>query len=226
MVDAPERRIGRVVSVVTLVGSDVDVWWEQFRVASGELDGEGGMAGFRSKLAEAAGERGLRTAAEIFEQYLNYDSSVDESLLKAVAALGAGLAEIYRTIEPFSWISDASWDSLDNLWPRYWPSVLDEQLTARWGDAWQEHPDEHKCAWLDNLIPEFVYGPAIEDSAAEATPAESTAAEPAPDPGVVAAQAKDLILRAVARFEAENPGVTVPPEVADHLFHERASARR
>jgi hypothetical protein len=223
MVDAPERRTGRVVTSVSLSGSDVELWFEAFCTAGVLLEGADGITGFRSTLVETATDSGLRTPAEDFERYLNQDSSIDESLLKTLVAYGAGpLHELYDALAPYDWISDESWDALSDLWSERWIEILDDQLTDRWGAAWQDNPDAHKQAWLDNLIPEFVLGGVSED---EGDPESPAADMPAPDPAVVAEQSGDLIRQAVATYEAQNPGVTVPQEVAIRLYDQLAAAR-
>jgi hypothetical protein len=226
MVDVPERRVGRVITAVTLSGSDVDVWWEQFREAGPQLDGDGGLSGFRSVLASAAADRGLRTAAEDFERYLDQESGVDESVLKQVLSHGADLPDIYRELAPFGWVSDESWDQLDDLWPRAWPSILEGQLDWRWGDSWRSEPDAYKTAWLDGLMPEFVLGGEAALQEPDPAPAVTAPEEPAPDPGAVAAQAMDLARQAVAAYRTRNPGAPVPPDdLVIRLLSERMKNR-
>jgi hypothetical protein len=55
--------------------------------------------------------------------------------------------------QPFGWVTEEQAPVLADLYGEDWAQPLTWELDARWGSGWQGHPDEHKRAWLTDLVP-------------------------------------------------------------------------
>lgn len=53
----------------------------------------------------------------------------------------------------FGWVTDTQQGQLAAAYPGDWRAPLTEQLDSRWGPGWDDNPDSHKQAWLDDLLP-------------------------------------------------------------------------
>lgn len=124
----------------------------------------------------------------------------------------------------FDWVPVEQADRLTSAWGADWRQYLGEQLDHRWGEGWEANPDDHKAAWLPELV-DVLLAPAEDipaqadapDHATDATPEEYTA---------------DEIKAVVDEVVAEMPGVenlseeelaAIRAEVAEELAKEAAT---
>lgn len=122
------------------------------------------------------------------------------------AGTGAGADDV-------GWVTAAQRDALRAGWGEQWAPELTADLNTRWGDGWQQHPGEHKSAWLAELIASGALppaalaaaGPAPEattgDPTAEAIPAGAT--EATTGSAVLASLPADI----GSQLKAEVPGL-------------------
>ncbi|OLF12532.1 hypothetical protein [Actinophytocola xanthii] len=73
-----------------------------------------------------------------------------------------------ETAEPdsgdrFAWVGAEIGGRLAQAWGSDWRHYLGQQLDPRWGSGWDAHPDDHKLAWLTDLVGELL-SPAEPDS--------------------------------------------------------------
>jgi hypothetical protein len=52
----------------------------------------------------------------------------------------------------FGWVTTEQAGVLRDRWGPNWQGPLADDLAARWGTGWATNPDEHKVAWLADLI--------------------------------------------------------------------------
>jgi hypothetical protein len=79
----------------------------------------------------------------------------------AFAAAAAGST----SDDPFGWVSESQRSALQALLGAGWTEHLPADLSQRWGADWAQHPDEHKTAWLQDLIADgALAGPAPESA--------------------------------------------------------------
>ncbi len=53
---------------------------------------------------------------------------------------------------PFDWVPAEQAERMAQAWGQDWPQALDQQLAHQWGADWQQHPADHKAAWLPELL--------------------------------------------------------------------------
>lgn len=103
------------------------------------------------------------------------DSSAVEDFLSGVEQTGRGtdligelvqldsaLPDLYWQLayppaeaDPMAWVSDGLDQRAAALFGDSWPTDLKAQLDSRWGDGWEQNPDEYKSAWLADLLTEW-----------------------------------------------------------------------
>ena len=76
--------------------------------------------------------------------------------------------ETGETVHPMAWVLDDQLARTRALFGDSWPEDLAQHLDSRWGAGWEQHPDEHKVAWLADLLTEWEQPPAEEAGAAPA----------------------------------------------------------
>ncbi|GAA4416889.1 hypothetical protein GCM10023148_14420 [Actinokineospora soli] len=103
----------------------------------------------------------------------------------------------------FDWVPAEIAERLSSAWGQDWQTPLGQQLDYRWGEGWEQHPDDHKAAWLPDLVDELL-APADEIPDQPGAPAEPAAATPEPA-GAGDFSAED-IKSAVDEVLAEVPG--------------------
>ncbi|HEX5119946.1 MAG TPA: hypothetical protein VFW65_32570 [Pseudonocardiaceae bacterium] len=62
----------------------------------------------------------------------------------------------------FGWVTDEQAAAFRDLYGADWAGPAAGTLTEKWGAGWQQHPAEHKRAWLTDLLPTLVTVPEIE----------------------------------------------------------------
>jgi hypothetical protein len=63
-----------------------------------------------------------------------------------------------QPVEPageWDWATAAQVQVLHGYWGAQWTDYLAPWLEERWGTGWQQHPAEHRTAWLDVLLQEL-----------------------------------------------------------------------
>lgn len=58
----------------------------------------------------------------------------------------------YSSAGQFDWVPAELWPALEGVWGAAWQDPLSERLTQVWGPGWEEHPGEHKSAWLADMV--------------------------------------------------------------------------
>lgn len=110
----------------------------------------------------------------------------------------------------FDWVPDEQSERLASAWGPDWRQYLGEQLDHRWGAGWAANPDDHKAAWLPELV-EDLLTPAddipAQPPAPDAEPAAGTAHPPADQPS-----------------PAGSPSTAGPAETADYSAEDIRSA--
>lgn len=101
------------------------------------------------------------------------------------------------TPDRFAWVPPESVERLSSAWGPDWQTPLGEQLDYRWGDGWEQHPADHKAAWLPDVVDELL-------APADDIPAQPGA--PTPEPDGAAGFSADQIKSAVDDVLAEVPG--------------------
>jgi hypothetical protein len=86
--------------------------------------------------------------------------------------------------DEYDWANDTQCGRLEQAWGTPWRDYLGEWLGQRWGPGWEQHPPEHKRAWLEDLLPELL-------GQASTALDESTASGLDASPGVDAAPGVD-----------------------------------
>lgn len=153
-----------------------DAGWEALReqigtVAGPEFGDVAAVEGFVAALD------GTGQGAELIEQLLELHGHMPDLYWQVVGGGEAGheahAAAAGESGESgaggFAWLNSEQHQTVHDWWGDGWDATLSEHLDARWGAGWQQHPDEHKTAWLDDLIREW-------SGAAE--PTETTEPEP------------------------------------------------
>ena len=74
--------------------------------------------------------------------------------------------------DEFGWVAADQRDFLQQRWGQDWPALLSQDLDTRWGSGWQANPDEHKAAWLADLIATGAFAGAQEAGAQESAAAD------------------------------------------------------
>lgn len=100
--------------------------------------------------------------------------------------------------DEFGWVPPEHHDALAHRWGAGWRGPLSSDLDARWGAGWQQHPDEHKAAWLTDLlaVPALAEDQPAGDEPAEEEPAQDAPAmdEPTPSKALSQDEAVDEVI--------------------------------
>jgi hypothetical protein len=135
--------------------------------------------------------------------------------------VGGGAGAPAADADGFSWMTSAQHEKVASWWAGSWEETLSAHLDDKWGPGWQQHPAEHKVAWLDGLISEWS-GQLAESGQEAATghetatgngAAEGRAAEVEPQPELV----DEMVESALKEALAEIPGTDLlsPEEIAE-----------
>jgi hypothetical protein len=152
--DQLEGQVSAVLAGVDQESCDESAWWEFLSTNGPTWDGTAeSWPAFREWFAYQAGQQRLTAPADELLAYLEPLGAADRVAafarygvtLPAPASPGGGGAE-------FGWVTAEQQDALGAGWGEHWPTELAADLATRWGEGWQQHPDEHKTAWLADLI--------------------------------------------------------------------------
>jgi hypothetical protein len=207
-------------------------WFEVLRTAY-EACQAGGDTEWEALSASIAG-----TAAE-----WSFDGTTVEQYLEALAGTGQGTQLVEHMLEladqmpglywqlqgggdaagdAFAWVTQEQRDYLQSVWGSGWPDALTEYLNGQWGEGWEQHPDEHKAAWLTDLI--HTWSAQGGEDTAEAATGAATAAEA---PGGAAAEAELPAPEVVAEFvDSELKAALAQIPGADELTEEEIGELR
>lgn len=142
--------------------------------------------------------------------------------------LDAVLAELVADPVPdeadrFGWVPAEQADRLASAWGQDWQQHLGDQLDHRWGGNWAANPDDHKAAWLPDVVDELL-------TPAEDIPAQPTspAAETTAGGDFTAEDVKSAVDAAIAEVPgaeslSEEELAQVRAEVAEALAREGAT---
>lgn len=192
---------------------DVIRWFEVLRTAydSCQADGETSWDALGARIAAVGAEQAFDAAT--VEQYLEALAGTGQAteLVERMLELSDQMPALYwqlrsgpaddgaeqATGDPLGWVTQEQRDYLESAWGTAWPDSLTEYLNGNWGAGWEQHPDDHKAAWLQDLIHTWsAQGPAETPAEGQAVPAEAAEGQAAP---------------------AEAADVEIPPEVAEEL---------
>lgn len=118
--------------------------------------------------------------------------------------------------DPFAWVHAqpelvARVQSTLQYWPEHYESHLRPYLEGLWGPGWEQHPDEHKQAWLDQALAGLETAEAETDSAAqtgetgETASTEETGEPAATEEAGELAEVEQQVADALAEALAEVP---------------------
>jgi hypothetical protein len=96
-------------------------------------------------LQTVAAEHGL----ELIQELLDLEHQLPELYL---AHTGHGPPAEAHGGGPFDWVAGHHQAALTQHWGSAWQERLSADLDQRWGADWTAHPEDHKTAWLDDLI--------------------------------------------------------------------------
>jgi hypothetical protein len=99
-------------------------------------------------------EAGESAAVDLLLRGLDELSDADRATLLAGDEWDAVAYEAVQQAaeDEFGWVGDEARTVLEGWWGSDWRTSLSQDLDLRWGAGWQAHPDEHKTAWLHELI--------------------------------------------------------------------------
>jgi hypothetical protein len=102
------------------------------------------------------------------QEWWAHDSGSD-SWFDPVAQAWVPRVPVARDVEPvtpvegpFDWVTDEQASAFRDLYGVDWVGPAAGTLAEKWGADWQQHPAEHKRAWLTDLLPTLVTAPEIE----------------------------------------------------------------
>jgi hypothetical protein len=135
---------------------DVRRWVELLRTVYEEVErtrGEVTWPEFTTEVTNAAADFDP-TAVETFLRTAEDGSQVE--LIRFLIEQESDLPSLYETLrasaDPVGWVTDEQRAQLANQLGDGWPDILAADLETRWGTDWESHPDEHKTAWLTDLL--------------------------------------------------------------------------
>ncbi|MBB4906103.1 hypothetical protein [Actinophytocola algeriensis] len=110
---------------------------------------------------------------------------------------------------PFAWVRPEQADAVTGIWGVDWHDPMRRHLDSRWGAGWDDNPDDHKVAWLNDLLTEWSAG------------ASSGEQEPAAQPPTSELSYDQVMEQAFASALEKVPGAADLPD--DEIARARAT---